>query len=85
VLCRLHTGRQHQIRVHMAAIGHALVGDKLYGDDEGLFLRQLAGELSHADKRELGLGRHALHAHRLVFTVPKSGKRIEVVSPQLAR
>jgi RluA family pseudouridine synthase len=81
VLCRLYTGRQHQIRVHMAALGHPLIGDKLYGEDEGVFLRELRGELTSADRASLDLQRHALHAHRLVFTTPKTGKRIEVVSP----
>lgn len=33
VLCRIETGRTHQIRVHMAAIGHPLLGDPLYGND----------------------------------------------------
>lgn len=84
VACRIHTGRQHQIRVHMSAIGHPLVGDKLYGDDEGYFLREQAGALSEEDRRALVLPRHALHAHRLVFTSPATGARIEVVSP-LAR
>lgn len=81
VLCRLHTGRQHQIRVHMAAIGHPLIGDKLYGEDEGIFLRELAGELTDADRASLDMPRQALHAHRLVFTSPKSKRRVEVVSP----
>lgn len=81
VLCRLHTGRQHQIRVHMASIGLPLVGDKLYGVDEQVFLRASAGELSRRDQLELGLPRHALHAHRLALTSPKDGSPIEIKSP----
>ena len=81
VSCRPTTGRQHQIRVHMDAIGHPLVGDKLYGVDERLFQRQLDGRLSADDLRTLELPRHALHSHRLVFTSPRSGERVEVVSP----
>ncbi len=84
VACKPLTGRQHQIRVHMAAIGHPLVGDKLYGEDDGYFDKGMNGTLSAADLRELGLSRHALHAHRLVFTSPANGARVEVTSP-LAR
>ena len=78
---RLFTGRQHQIRVHLAAIGHAVVGDKLYGPDEGLFQRALEGELDEHDRALLELPRHALHHHRLEFTTPEGGRRVEVVSP----
>jgi 23S rRNA pseudouridine1911/1915/1917 synthase len=60
----LDTGRTHQIRVHMQAIGHPVVGDRHYG-----------GRL------EYGLERQFLHAARLAFPHPVSGKPIEVDSP----
>jgi 23S rRNA pseudouridine1911/1915/1917 synthase len=81
VRCRLHTGRQHQIRVHMEAIGHPLVGDKLYGYGDDYFLKYNARELTPEDIAELELPRQALHHHRLAFTHPRSGQRIEVTSP----
>ncbi len=81
VRCRLHTGRQHQIRVHLAAIGHPLVGDKLYGPDESLFERAIDDQLSPGDLRLLELPRHALHNHRLIFRTPDGNREVEVVSP----
>jgi len=84
VACHPLTGRQHQIRVHMQAIGHAIVGDKLYGADESLFERDLDGLLTAEDRAELGMERHALHNHRLVFRTPETGERVEIVSPMPA-
>lgn len=81
---RLFTGRQHQIRVHLAAIGYPIVGDKLYGPDEQLFQRAADGELDGEDLRLLELPRQALHNHRLVFRSPASGEWVEVVSPLAA-
>ncbi|HED65136.1 MAG TPA: RluA family pseudouridine synthase [Planctomycetes bacterium] len=81
VRCRPRTGRQHQIRVHLAAIGHPIIGDKLYGEDEGLFLRAANGTLTEEDRRSLVLDRHALHAHRLTWRSPGTGAMREAVAP----
>ena len=74
------SGRQHQIRVHLAAIGHPVVGDKLYGVDEELFEKGLDGTLTREDLHLLGMPRHALHNHRVVFVSPASGRAVEVTS-----
>jgi 23S rRNA pseudouridine1911/1915/1917 synthase len=81
VACRPFTGRQHQIRVHMEAIGHPLVGDKLYGHDERYFQKAADGELTARDLELLELPRQALHNRLLVFTSPSTGERIQVESP----
>ena len=79
--CTPLTGRQHQIRVHLAALGHPIVGDKLYGEDEGLFLRGTRRELDARDLAMLALPRQALHNHRLAWSAPSGGARREVTSP----
>jgi len=67
------TGRTHQIRVHLSAIGHPIVGDPTYG---GLHRRTLAN--LRAVQR---LERPFLHAARLAFTHPDDGRRVEFDSP----
>ena len=58
---RIHTGRTHQIRVHLASIGHPVAGDRLYGGQAA--------------------PRIFLHAWRIAFTTPATGKRINVEAP----
>ena len=65
VEAHLVTGRTHQIRVHFAHIGHPVAGDPVY-----------AGRPD-----ELGIGRQALHAHRLQFVHPASGKEMAFEAP----
>lgn len=66
--CTLHTGRTHQIRVHLAAMGHPIVGDKVYG-----------GARKHPLAKQAP--RQMLHAHMLAFDHPRTKKRLEFTAP----
>ena len=65
---RPRTGRTHQIRVHLSAIGHPVLGDRTYGG---------GGE----DARKLGLGRPFLHSWRVSFGHPVTGRPVRVEDP----
>jgi 23S rRNA pseudouridine1911/1915/1917 synthase len=80
-LCRLYTGRQHQIRLHLAATGTPIVGDKLYGPDERMLARAADGELTEEDLERLELPRHALHAHRYRMRHAVTGEPLTLESP----
>ncbi len=81
VRCELETGRQHQIRVHLMALGATIVGDKLYGPDERAFARAADGELTDEDRVMLELPRHALHAMRLSLAHPVTGAPLVIEAP----
>ena len=66
VMCTLHTGRRHQIRVHMLLLGQPLIGDPIY---------------AHPQRQKAKPGRLMLHAWRLAFNHPADGRRIAIQSP----
>jgi len=81
VRCILHTGRTHQIRVHLAETGFPLLGDPLYGAPSSVFLHWLETRDREALRRATGAKRQALHHQRVRFRHPWSYASIEVEAP----
>jgi len=71
----LHTGRTHQIRVHFQFLGYPLLGDATYGARQNRRFEELAG---------FAAPRVMLHAFRLAFIHPRSGKRVAFEAPRPA-
>lgn len=76
--CELHTGRTHQIRVHISHLGHSLVGDKVYRS------KNIYAAPKNLSTYLNKFPRQALHAYFLEFTHPKTGERMkfEVEMPE---
>jgi 23S rRNA pseudouridine1911/1915/1917 synthase len=75
--CKLETGRTHQIRAHLAGIGHGVVGDQTYGRIPAHLNAELRAALAP-------MQRQALHAWKLQFEHPVTGKLIECHAPEPA-
>ena len=75
VRCYPHTGRTHQIRVHMRHVGHPLVADPLYGHRKAIYRSELTGG-EHHPAEEPVLERQALHARRITIYHPVLEKKM---------
>jgi 23S rRNA pseudouridine1911/1915/1917 synthase len=74
LLARPHTGRKHQIRIHLSHIGHPVVGDKLYGGDDDLYLALVEDRLTPEQRQRLIFTHHALHAREVRFAWRGEGR-----------
>lgn len=72
VQCTLHTGRTHQIRVHLEHLGYPVLGDSIYGKRQNTRVREQTGYVA---------ARQMLHAAKLAFTHPKTGQVMVFEAP----
>jgi len=78
---RIHTGRLHQIRVHLSHIGHPLVVDHLYGKREAFFLSEVKKrkyKLKKGEEERPLVSRQPLHSQRLIFPHPRTQEKLDL-------
>lgn len=80
VRCRLHTGRTHQIRVHLEHVGHPILGDRVYGQPDRVFLEWHEQGASDFVRLRAGFPRQCLHAWRLALRHP-DGSTLQLEAP----
>jgi 23S rRNA pseudouridine1911/1915/1917 synthase len=81
IRCKLHTGRTHQIRVHMHHVGHPVFGDPAYGGRRIWWGGHNAGQKIEVQQLLTILPRQALHAKTIGFVHPVGGKKLRFESP----
>lgn len=82
---QIHTGRTHQIRVHMQHIGHPIVCDEIYGDPSPILLSALKKKFKlskNAEQERPLMNRLALHSHKLSFTLNEEKFDLEAEIPK---
>ena len=81
VRCQPRTGRTHQIRVHVTAIGHPIASDDLYGAVAPVYPSTLVPTIVHTEDEEPLLERQALHATTIAFRHPATKQWMELEAP----
>lgn len=85
IRARAHTGRMHQLRCHLKALGLPMLGDKLYGPDSKLYLHHYEFGMDEYLKKHLLISRHALHAYQLELNWNEQPLSIQApLPPELA-